>query len=470
MTSHFFSPISLDILKQAGAPGSLQRDPTRAIYTNRNLDLTQIRSVGFDMDYTLANYHKEPMESLQYKMTIEYLVKKMGYPKELYQLSYDPNLSIRGLVVDKRYGHLLKMDLHGHVWRAMHGYRHLEQPEIDELYKHHRIKMTQNFASLDTLFAMPEASLYCDLVNLFKHNSPQYGQIFEDVREAIDKIHSDGSLKSIITHDLGTYIESHSDIGLTLHKLRSSGKNIFLLTNSHLDYTEIVMSYLLGNWMSYFDIVITASNKPAFFTEQHPFKKLGENLYQAGNIHEFEHMTGFQGEEILYVGDHIYGDIVRSRKETLWRTCLIIDELPREITLSMRYTPDLDRLTQIDLERVELDNDIGLHRLLLAYLDAAQIQPEAAKVRSEMEQAKKHLADLDKQMDLVQDALERRFHPFWGELFHEHHDLSRFGAQVRAYACIYTGKVTNFLHYSPLHTFRKKGALMSHDKQFRIVS
>ncbi len=471
MTVHFFSPIPLEILERAGAPRALQRDPTRAIYTNRNLDLSLIRSVGFDMDYTLANYHKEPMETLQYQMTIDYLVKHLGYPEELYRFSYDPNLSIRGLVVDKRHGHLLKMDMHGRVWRAMHGYKHLQKSEIDALYKNHKIKITKDFTSLDTLFAMPEASLYCDVINLLKNQSPKYGKIFEDIRLAIDTIHSNGSLKAIITRNMSTYIESHTDIALTLHKLRSSGKKLFLLTNSFWDYTQTVMSYLLGNWLSYFDIVITASHKPGFFTDPNPFKKMTfetqHPVYEGGNIHEFEKMTGFRGEEILYVGDHIYGDIVRSRKETLWRTCLIVDELPREIELSMRYTPDLDRLGQIDLERLDLDNEIGLHRVVLAYLDAAKMDAEAAQVRREMEQAKKHLVFLDEQMDLVQDALERRFHPFWGELFHEHHDLSRFGAQVRSYACIYTGKVTNFLHYSPLHTFRKKGELMSHDIQFR---
>src|SRR3989338_5176821 len=361
MTPNCFSPTHLEVLERAGAPNSLQRDPTRAIYTNRNLDLSLIRSVGFDMDYTLANYHKEPMETLQYQMTIDYLVKHMGYPEDLYRFNYDPNLSIRGLVVDKRHGHLLKMDMHGRVWRAMHGYKHLQKSEIDALYKNHKIKITKDFASLDTLFAMPEASLYCDVINLLKNKSPKYGKIFEDIRTAIDTIHSDGSLKSIITRNLSIYIESHTDIALILHKLRSSGKKLFLLTNSYWDYTQTVMSYLLGNWLSYFDIIITASHKPNFFTEKNPFKKISTDsqhpVYEGGNIHDFEKMTGLLGEEILYVGDHIYGDIVRSRKETLWRTCLIVDELPREIELSMRYTPDFDRLSQIDRERVELDHE-----------------------------------------------------------------------------------------------------------------
>ncbi|MBH1989251.1 MAG: HAD-IG family 5'-nucleotidase [Myxococcaceae bacterium] len=472
MSSSYFSPISPSILQHIRDPQSLVRDPSQEIYTNRSLDLSSIEAIGFDMDYTLVNYHKKPMEQLQYEMTLEYLVKTLGYPADLYQLQYDPNLSIRGLVVDKRYGLLLKMDMHGQVWRAKHGYRALASEEIKDLYQNHKIKITSDFASLDTLFAMPEASLYCDLVHFFRHQSPNFAQIFEDIRHSIDTIHSNGSLKSIIRKDLPRFIETHNDIALTLHKLRSSGKKLFLLTNSHFDYTETVMSYLLGNWMPYFDYVITDSRKPAFFTEGAPFKKISEKsshpIYEGGNIAEFEEMAGLVGGKVLYVGDHIYGDIVRSRKETLWRTCLIVEELPREIELSMRFTPELDQLRQIDQERITLDKEIGLHRALLAYLDSTGLQAEAVRLRNEMEAAKKHLGSLDRKMDLVQDDLERRFHPFWGELFYEHHDLSRFGSQVKAYACIYTSRITNFLPYSPMHHFRKRAELMSHDLPFRF--
>ena len=53
------------------------------------------------MDYTLANYYRQPMEQLQYQLTVEYLVKNKGYPAGIRQLAYDPDLIIRGLVVSK---------------------------------------------------------------------------------------------------------------------------------------------------------------------------------------------------------------------------------------------------------------------------------------------------------------------------------------------------------------------------------
>jgi hypothetical protein len=33
------------------------------------------------------------------------------------------------------------------------------------------------------------------------------------------------------------------------------------------------------------------------------------------------------GEEVMYVGDHIYGDILRSKKNVSWHTLLLIPEL-----------------------------------------------------------------------------------------------------------------------------------------------
>ncbi len=40
---------------------------------------------------------------------------------------------------------------------------------------------------------------------------------------------------------------------------------------------------------------------------------------------------GIGGDRVLYVGDHIYGDILRSKKSSLWRTCMVVQELEREL-------------------------------------------------------------------------------------------------------------------------------------------
>ena len=156
-----------------------------------------------------------------------------------------------------------------------------------------------------------------------------------------------------------------------LHKFRSSGKKLFLLTNSYWGYTQKVMQYLLDDklqaypdWQSYFDLVIVGGKKPGFFSDEQPFLELdtshpgdgtptGETVTQlergkfnqGGNIKDFERMTQVQGAQVLYVGDHIYGDILRSRKDSLWRTCLIVEEPGQEIRGVMRWAFDVEKLS-----------------------------------------------------------------------------------------------------------------------------
>ncbi len=502
-------------------------DPASAVYTNRDLNLNQILLVGFDMDYTLANYYRQPMEQLQYQLTVEYLVKNKGYPAGIRQLAYDPDLIIRGLVVDRKHGHLLKLDTHDRIWRAMYGRHQLSIEEAAALYANQKIRLgSAQYSSLDSLFAMPEACLYCNLIDYFEERhrkslslSPvepildqidhnriiNTAKLFDDVRQSMDAIHSDGSLKSIITQDMPTYINADPDIALTLHKLRAAGKKLFLLTNSYWSYSNCIMSFILGDklpdyptWQSYFDMIIVGASKPSFFVDQKPFFEVDtkshahmndqvssiavndahfdrQKIYLGGNLFDFERMAQCRGEQILYVGDHIYGDIVLSKKESLWRTCLVVEELQSEIEFSIKYARGLNRAVQSDAKRLALDDEIGQRRAILTHIDAAlknsnlkpkQIEPlfEIAKdLRQGIEKSQNSLRKLDEKSFLFQDELERQFHAVWGRLFREQSQLSRFGAQVTYYACIYTSNLTNLLQYSSKHIFRASGDLMSHD-------
>ena len=50
--------------------------------------------------------------------------------------------------------------------------------------------------------------------------------------------------------------------------------------------------------------------------------------------------------QVLYVGDHIYGDILRSKKTLGWRTMLVVPELETELEIqvlhSLLYYPMLN--------------------------------------------------------------------------------------------------------------------------------
>lgn len=63
-------------------------DIGKHIFCNRSLNMKNIVAVGFDMDYTLAQYKPETFESLAYEGTIRKLVYDLGYPREVSLLSH----------------------------------------------------------------------------------------------------------------------------------------------------------------------------------------------------------------------------------------------------------------------------------------------------------------------------------------------------------------------------------------------
>jgi len=69
------------------SPGSksakTKTDTKKQIFCNRPLNMRNVNAVGFDMDYTLAQYKPETFESLTYKHTVRKLVHNLKYPVEV---------------------------------------------------------------------------------------------------------------------------------------------------------------------------------------------------------------------------------------------------------------------------------------------------------------------------------------------------------------------------------------------------
>lgn len=64
------------------------------------------------MDYTLIHYDVNAWERRAYEYGLGYL-RSEGIPVE--GLSFDPSLVIRGLIVDKENGNVLKVDRFGYA-------------------------------------------------------------------------------------------------------------------------------------------------------------------------------------------------------------------------------------------------------------------------------------------------------------------------------------------------------------------
>jgi HAD superfamily 5'-nucleotidase-like hydrolase len=476
------------------------------VFCNRNLRMDTIEMIGFDMDYTIALYHQDRLEQLSMELTLQKLVDKHGYPPEIRTLSYDPRWAIRGLVVDKKYGNVFKMDRHAYVGRCYHGFRELSHDERKATYRNDKINLSSDrYEWIDTLFALPEAVMYTTLVDWADRQTGtvDYDKLFTDIRTAIDEAHRDDTLKSVIKADLPAFIIKDPLLGETLHKFRSSGKKLFLLTNSLYDYTASVMSYLLDgerkaypSWRNYFDIVMVGAGKPAFFNELRPFVQIDgatgapvpngpngeaikhlarDKVYQAGNVVAFEQITGIKGEQVLYIGDHIYGDILRLRKQHMWRTAMVLQELEREVSVSDRLEAQIKDLELLDRRHRNLESEIDYQSLRLKKVQRLLDDPttlaalrvrveEARKVTRESVEALRDRAGLmDAEVDSLEARIDRAYNSHWGSCLREGNENSRFGEQVNDYADLYTSRVSNFGPYSPLRYFRAPRRPMPHE-------
>src|SRR6476646_3068457 len=95
------------------------------VFCNRNLRMDSIEMIGFDMDYTLALYHQDRLERLSIELTLGKLIEKHGYPEPIRDLYDDPRRAIRGVMVDRQLGNVVKLDRHSYVGRCYHGFREL---------------------------------------------------------------------------------------------------------------------------------------------------------------------------------------------------------------------------------------------------------------------------------------------------------------------------------------------------------
>ncbi|XP_071923526.1 uncharacterized protein [Coffea arabica] len=502
--------------------GGHKIDIGKQIFCNRSLNMKNIVAVGFDMDYTLAQYKPETFESLAYGGTVRKLVYDLGYPSELLEWTFDWKYMVRGLVLDKKRGNILKMDRHKYVKVAYHGFREMSKEDKVATYGSTLIRDSfdePDYALIDTLFSLAEAYLFAQLVD-FKDNNPgkllgrvDYSQMYKDVRAAVDLCHRDGTLKQMVAEDPKRYINEDTAIVPMLKMLRESGRATFLVTNSLWDYTNIVMNFLCGprsvdgcsplsfDWLRYFDVVITGSAKPGFFHDEvranlfevvpetgmllntdngTPMAQVGNTLlrlpsnglnkkckvFQGGNVGHLHKLLSIESSsQVLYVGDHIYGDILRSKKVLGWRTMLVVPELEREVELLWEIRDTRKQLQSLRSERDHIEDKIHHLKWSLMFehvdINKEEMSSEIEKLQSLREQVR-----LSHQQ--AQRECHQKFHKAWGQLMKTGYQNSRFAHQVERFACLYTSQVTNLGLYSPDKYYRPSEDFMPHE--FDILS
>jgi 5'-nucleotidase len=468
-------------------------DRGQRIFVNRNLRLTSVQAIGFDLDHTLALYRPLPFERLAFDKAKRKLVDHRGYPRSVLRLRYDHEFVVRGLIVDRHRGNILKMDRHHYVGLAYHGTRKIPPEMRKSLYANRRIRVTsQAYTPVDTLFSLPEISLYAQLVDLAdQEGGPSYRALYEDVRAVVDEAHADGSIKHVIARAPLRHLEPDENLPATLNRMLTQGMRLFLLTNSEAAYTELIMNTLLTgrlerrpHWTDYFDLVVVRAGKPAFFARHDPLVPLDARAlgaparrerfaFSGGSVGALERVLGVAGDRVLYFGDHTYGDILKSKRSRGWRTAMILQELAGELRhheaarARWREIESLER--RIDrlaawrdlLERAR-DGEVP-GAAVASYLRRRGLRAGAQQIHAQLDAVSEQLRDLEREAGAREVELEAGFNPYWGPIFRAGREISHFGNQVQEFACIYTSRVSNFLNYPMDKYFVTPHAAMPHE-------
>ena len=72
------------------------------------------------------------------------------------------------------------------------------------------------------------------------------------------------------------------------------------------------------------------------------------NVYSGGSSDAVTKLFNAKGKDIMYIGDHIFGDILKSKKENGWRTFLVVPELSQELHIWSDNRDVYDKVRALD--------------------------------------------------------------------------------------------------------------------------
>lgn len=467
-------------------------DSTRGVFCNRTLNLRAVRAIGYDMDYTLIHYHVRAWEERAYTYIKERLLAR-GWPVE--DLEFRPDLVSRGLILDTELGSIVKADRFGYIKRAFHGTRPLAFEQMREVYSRVLVDLGEpRWLFLNTLFSLSEACIYLQLVDLLDADvldaKMGYDDLYELVRRILDETHMEGRLKAEIIEDPERFVDLDPETPLALLDQKEAGKKVLLITNSEWSYAAPMLAYAFDpflpdgmTWRDLFDIAIVGARKPAFFTARMPtFEVVSEDgllrehvgplepgrVYVGADAALVEASLDLRGEDILYVGDHLFTDVNVSKSVLRWRTALILRELEEELAAVAEFEPAQRQLTEMMEKKIQMEAAYSAYRLALlrarkGYGDEPTRPPE--EIEADMAAHRAKLLALDEEIAPLAQASATLQNPNWGLLMRSGNDKSHLARQVERYADIYTARVSNLLHATPYAYFRSHRGSLPHDPE-----
>lgn len=457
--------------------------------------MDDVKVIGYDLDYTLVHYRVKAWEGAVYTQCKEILRKK-GFDVE--GLEFDPGLVIRGLVIDAKLGNIVKVDRYGYVRKALHGMQMLSCEDVNQVYGRQRCRVDlreSRWTFINTLFSVANGCLFCQLVEradqaFSDQESPiqvDYALLAKTVGAAVSEAHVDGILKERILEDPTEYVELDREAAMVLLDQKLASKRLVLITNNDWEYTRRMMSYAYDRylppgltWRSLFDVVITNAQKPDFWTLRLPLWEVIDEerglthstprakmqvgrVYCGGHAAMVEDCFGHGGQQVMYVGDHIYADTNVAKSILQWQTCLIMRELEGEVRAIAMSQERRRELGELLVRRDKLLQQRGMYlvkagrqRLGISTEFSMGLQPahpmEENNVTFSQEEYHRVCTEIER---LDDDFFIPGINDRWGFMTRVGlHEKSHLFRQVEKYADIYTSRVSNFLASTPFTIFR----------------
>jgi len=164
-------------------------------------------------------------------------------------------------------------------------------------------------------------------------------------------------------------------------------------------------------------------------------------VYNGGSLALFNKLVGTTSpNQVLYVGDHIFSDIIVSKKVQGWRNLLVVRELDRELTVMQNNQDKINRLTTLEFIRAEIYRGMNSE-----------------------ETERPNLKDLQSHMNKATNDLDSAHNKYFGALFRSGSKQTFFSMQVQRYADLYAADFLNLLNYPLFYTFIAPTQYLPHE-------
>jgi hypothetical protein len=179
-----------------------------------------------------------------------------------------------------------------------------------------------------------------------------------------------------------------------------------------------------------------------------------------------EKTFGASGDEILYVGDHLFTDVHVTKSVLRWRTALILSEIDDDISAIESFASTEEEIAAKMAEKEALENQLAIVRISIQRLKK-DYGPKPSQGDQELEaQAnalRSRLLAIDNEIAPLAIASAELANPRWGLLMRAGNDKSLIAGQVEMFADIYTSCVSNLGRLTPFAFIRSLRGSLPHD-------